>query len=584
MKKLKQQRARVKAQLTRMENSLQNVENMSAAEAQIRLKNLEQIMQSFNAIQDEIEEKVQPAVENQQDEELLNAEEEAERQLFESRYYAVAALAKQLVDAAQLAQGTHQANQNNLSRETNGGTRKTKLPEIKLAEFDGEYTKWIVFKNQFEGTIHNNADLTPMQKHQYLIGVLQGEARAVIERFDISGENYASAWQLLKDAYDDRKMLVENHIEALLQMPSISRTDRAESIRKLIWHIQTHISSLQTLGLPVIYWDTLIIHIARKELDYGEQKDWQNLIKGRQPDNMPTLIEFIKFLTERCHTLRVITPLKGKTATTGKQRPFNEVKGDKRYEKKVALTISTVTCKYCNKGHTVNKCEEFLTLSVEDRKREVLKKKLCINCLNLGHIAQDCRSSKCKKCSGRHNTLLHKEEKQITENKVSSDAPVVTHCTDATDQNGIADVYCIQKSQARVILSTARVFLKNSKGETVNCRALLDPGSQSNLITADLAKKLKLPISNQQRTIGGINQSHTNVYQVLCVQLRAIQGEFSEEIECLVLPSITEELPQTKIDVTRIVIPRNIQLADPGYSEPGTVDLLLGAGLYWKSS
>lgn len=59
MKKLKQQRARVKAQLTRMGNSLQNTENVSAAEAQIRLKNLEQIMQSFNAIQDEIEEKVQ---------------------------------------------------------------------------------------------------------------------------------------------------------------------------------------------------------------------------------------------------------------------------------------------------------------------------------------------------------------------------------------------------------------------------------------------------------------------------------------------------------------------------------------------
>lgn len=68
-------------------------------------------------------------------------------------------------------------------------------------------------------------------------------------------------------------MLVENHVQALLKMPSITKSDRAESIRKLVWYIQTHISSLKTFGQPVIYWDTLIIHLARKELDYGEQKD-----------------------------------------------------------------------------------------------------------------------------------------------------------------------------------------------------------------------------------------------------------------------------------------------------------------------
>lgn len=65
----------------------------------------------------------------------------------------------------------NQANQSNQQQGLDIGIRKPKLPEI---------------------------------KHQYLIGVLQGEARAVIVRFEISNKNYASTWQLLQDTYDRR--------------------------------------------------------------------------------------------------------------------------------------------------------------------------------------------------------------------------------------------------------------------------------------------------------------------------------------------------------------------------------------------
>lgn len=42
-----------------------------------------------------------------------------------------------------------------------------------------------------------------VQKHQYLIGVLQGEAHSVIQGFKISNENYESTWKLLKNTYDN---------------------------------------------------------------------------------------------------------------------------------------------------------------------------------------------------------------------------------------------------------------------------------------------------------------------------------------------------------------------------------------------
>lgn len=53
-------------------------------------------------------------------------------------------------------------------------------------------------------------------------------------------------------------------------------------------------------------------------------------------------------------------------------------------------------------------------------------------------------------------------------------------------------------------------------------------------------------------------------------------------LECLILSAITEQLPQSQIDVTRIVIPKNMHLADPMFDKHYTINILLGAGLYWK--
>jgi len=101
--------------------------------------------------------------------------------------------------------------------------------------------------------------LTLVQKHQYLIGVLQGEARSVIQGFKISNENYESAWKLLKDTYDNNMIIIQNHLDELLKFSKITKDNKADSIRKFIWHIQTHVSALKSLALPVDEWDAILI-------------------------------------------------------------------------------------------------------------------------------------------------------------------------------------------------------------------------------------------------------------------------------------------------------------------------------------
>ncbi|XP_018359970.1 PREDICTED: uncharacterized protein LOC108759152 [Trachymyrmex cornetzi] len=440
--------------------------------------------------------------------------------------------------------------------------------------------------DSFETTIHQDDSLTAVQKHQYLIGVLQGEARSVIEGFKISSESYESAWKLLKDTYDNNMVIIQNHLDELLNFSEITKNNKADSIRKFIWHIQTHVSALKTLALPVDEWDAILLHLAKKKLDFIEQRDWQNLIKNRTPQNMPQLSEFMTFLTERCHTMKILEQGQMKT-----EKPLN--RDAKKNESKVALVSVTNKCKICEGDHPVFKCARMLRSMHE------------IALGYTGHYVRECKGSTCKRCDKKHNSIIHKEDQEERGNaqvkSSSEDTPksVVTTCTESKYNTSVessqvleqqssininnitANVYCTNQQDARVILSTARVRVTGASGEERHCRALLDPGSQFNLVTADLIRKFKLSCRNEVRPISGINKTITRVVKAICIHIKSIHSEFETTVDCLVVPEITEQLPQTKIEST-IYIPKDAKLADLTYDKPGSIDMLLGAGVYWK--
>ncbi|KYN28338.1 hypothetical protein ALC57_02251 [Trachymyrmex cornetzi] len=354
-------------------------------------------------------------------------------------------------------------------------------------------------------------------------------------------------------------VIIENHLDELLNFPEITKNNKADSIRKFIWHIQTHVSALKTLALPVDEWDAILLQLAKKKLDFIEQRDWQNLIKNRTPQNISKLSEFMTFLTERCHTMKILK--QGQTKT---EKPLN--RDAKKSERKVALVSVTNKCKICEGDFF--KCGDLLKLPIAERKQKLIDKKLCLNCLNAGHYIRECKGSTCKRCDKKHNSIIHKEDQEERGNaqvkSSSEDTPksVVTTCTESKYNTSVES--------------------KSKKQEERHCRALLDPGSQSNLVTADLIRKLKLSCRNEVRPINGINKTITRVGKATCIHIKSIHSEFETTVDCLVVPEITEQLQQTKIEASTKYIPKDVKLADPTYDKPGSIDMLLGAGVYWK--
>ncbi|KAJ3642992.1 hypothetical protein Zmor_025734 [Zophobas morio] len=104
----------------------------------------------------------------------------------------------------------------------------------------------------------------------------------------------------------------------------------------------------------------------------------------------------------------------------------------------------------------------------------------------------------------------------------------------------------------------------------------------SNYITTSLCKKLALKQNPIHINIGGIGKTKSNVKYSTNVEIKSRYEKFSANINCLILDQITENLPLARIDPKHLVIPNDKLLADPMFYDPGPIDILIGAGLFWE--
>lgn len=122
--------------------------------------------------------------------------------------------------------------------------------------------------------------------------------------------------------------------------------------------------------------------------------------------------------------------------------------------------------------------------------------------------------------------------------------------------------------------------IKNANNELVKCKALLDSGAQSNFITLKLLGKLKLPTNPVNMQISGINQTMTNINKSVDTCVKSMHNNFETQFKCLVVPKVTENLPNNFIDKSTMYIPKNLKVADPTFNRPSSIDLLIGAELF----
>ncbi|XP_071052972.1 uncharacterized protein [Onthophagus taurus] len=475
----------------------------------------------------------------------------AERETFEESFYANTAKAKRILT------------NRNICADSSfivgpSPDQHVKLPVIDLPKFDGGYDAWLGFRDIFESLIHNNPMINDIQKFHYLLSALTGNARQVIESLELTNSNYEVAWGLIRERYDNPRILIHNHVKALFEIEGVSG-DNPQPIRSFIDDFRKHLRALAALNEPTDNWDTLLIYLAVSKLDADSNREWERKKSGLNKANLENLLGFLK---ERADLLETLENGSGKRIID-KSKPKSKTF--------LVANSGVKRCVNCNGEHYIQECSNFTKLTVRGRIDRVKQLKVCMNCLRSGHFVKQCRSSSCKRCNSRHHTLLH-----LTHDRLDS-PPQPTTSTQAHSLN-----FAQHANHSNILLSTVTVHAFDRHNKKHSLRALLDPGSQSSFLSVEACKRLRLARTATNVNVATINQTQSTITSSCSLRIHSHCTDFSLKVNCLVIATIANDLPNFEINANTLKIPTHIRLADPLFNKPDKIDMLVGADYFWN--
>ncbi|XP_058448849.1 uncharacterized protein LOC131428824 [Malaya genurostris] len=458
-----------------------------------------------------------------------------------------------------------------------------------IPTFDGEYTKWPKFKAMFQDEMAQSRDSDAIKLY-HLDKALVGAAAGVLDAKTIHEGNYAQAWAILTERYENQRVIVETHIQGLLSLKRMNSESYRE-LRFLLDECINHVESLEYLNQKLTgVSELMIVYLLTAALDKATRKHWEQTLKpGELPQYRPT----ITFLKSQCQVLERCETACAQSST--KSAPKQQILIPMTKINNRSLTVTTNTenvnekCDFCDASHRNYQCNILNTLSSAEKLEKVRSAGICYNCLRKGHRCNACPSPKvCQKCQKRHHTQLHDDttnHKQESRIIIATTEPETMDLEQTTSslENVMTNCYLNNIHAPKTVLLLTAVVLTTDRDKQVHqCRALLDSGSQANFITESMANTVGMERKCANVPISGINNVKSLAREKVEVYLQSRCSDFRATVECLVTPKVTGMIPTTNIDVTSWVIPDGIQLADPSFFKSNKIDILLGAELFFS--
>ena len=134
-----------------------------------------------------------------------------------------------------------------------------------LRKFSGDPLDWKSSKETFEAAVHNNDNISNIEKFTYLRTYLDNSALQATERFPLTNENYTAAWQLLDERYGNEQLIIYYHMNNLIKLDPIIQPSGKE-MRKLRDTIESNVRALRSLGINYEYFRPLLVPIILEKL------------------------------------------------------------------------------------------------------------------------------------------------------------------------------------------------------------------------------------------------------------------------------------------------------------------------------
>ncbi|XP_065088566.1 uncharacterized protein LOC135710043 [Ochlerotatus camptorhynchus] len=212
---------------------------------------------------------------------------------FEERYYFVkgSLLSKQ----TPLSSTLMSVGNGHLGDRSEASFSKVKLPEIRLPSFGGRIKEWVTFRDSSRSLIHENKQLTDMDRFSYL------------------SVNYSVAWKALESRYENKKLIVKAHLDSLFVVEGFKR-ESYDGLSNLISVFEKNLQMLKKFGEETAAWSTILAYMVYSRLDPATLRQWE---AHHNAKGVPTYENLIGFLLNHCAVLESVAP------TNSIEKPFH---------------------------------------------------------------------------------------------------------------------------------------------------------------------------------------------------------------------------------------------------------------------
>ena len=493
----------------------------------------------------------------------------------------------------------------------------TKLPKLHLSKYHGDPKKWTEWWDTYE-VIHGNKSLAPVDKFRHLRTLLEGQAASAIAGLKTTGANYNEAISILKDRFAQKQIIINSHMEVLLNIRQVSSSKDVSSMRKLFDTIETNVRSLKALGIDFEQYGTLLLPIVMAKLPEEFRLAITKSVK-KDEWNLEKVLEVFKAeleAREQCGQLEASNPTGSSRQT--RNAPFATAA--------LLTNENKITCSFCKHNHPSAKCN--IVTELKARLAIIKGQGRCFVCLKKGHLSRNCTSKiKCYFCKQRHHaSLCESNPSRMAPNQVApggSANPLqwqqhsreLNHAVYANPEQSQRNVGQFAPNEVRfapaaqrphssdratttmyvdarnsVLLQTASGYISSARdaGKIAVARMIFDSGSQRSYISQRLKDSLALPtLSRDTLTIKkfGTEESSVETCDVTQFCVRSPYNNLTMYVTAYVLPIVCAPVSNQPLNlaVAEYSHLRNLPLADFKLYDHDEldIDILIGLDFYW---
>lgn len=469
-------------------------------------------------------------------------------------------------------------------------------PKMEIGTFEGNYNKWVSFKDLFTEAVHNNPSLSNAQKMQFLKSKIRGEPEKLIQHLQISSDNYPICWNILNHRYNNKRLIFTSYLNNMLYIP-VSQQQSSNHIKRIHDTAFESVNAIKNMGVDVTSWDPFLVCILSQKLDSDTYEDYLQALKS--PRELPVLEDFLNFLETKFMMLETSrkkiensilktsqsqmnskpifskSPNKYPNKNPKTNYSTNQVSQSSKSKRKTSYRKQCIICN--SNDHRIHTCQKLMELQPYERKNTITNLKLCTNCLHY-HDGKKCLSEiRCKECNSEHNTILHDA---FAPHRSGSNAATISKTPSHQLQQDNDKVASLRKEPSEILLATAIIEVQAVDGSYQKMRVLLDQGSQTSIIRESAAQLLKLPRRRCHGYISGIGNKENNCKGKITIKCSSLVNDFTFETEVYIMNKLINNLPSYTLPKPDWPVINQITLADPEFYKSRPIDILFGADVY----